>query len=123
MSPNPKTPITPPENPSTPGTSEWFYDEIMRHVEPDLMTNAIPTHAEKYKNETQEQRVERMQAYDKAFTVFDHVADAYEKDFHEDVEKLKKQSRSKAMKEEKLEKKKALKKIEEQMDDPSLRSG
>ena len=115
MSPNQKSTSIPPVNPSSPGTSEWFYDEIMRHIEPDLMTNVLPTHAEKYKNETQEQRVERMQSYDKAFTIFDKVADEYEKEFHQDVVDLKKKSRSKAMKEEVREKKKALKKIEDEL--------
>lgn len=88
----------------------------MRHIEPDLMTNVIPTHAENYKNETQEQRVARMQSYDKAFTIFDKVADEYEKEFHQDVVDLKKKSRTKAMRAEKRERKKDLKTIEEQLD-------
>ncbi len=116
MSPNPKPTQEPPENPSTPGTSEWFYDEIMRHIEPDLVTNVIPTHAEKYKDETQEERVERMKAYDAAFTIFDKVAAEYEKEFMNDVQTLKKQSRSKAVKQETKEKNKELRNVEEQLD-------
>ena len=116
MSPNPKSTPTPPDNPSKPGTSEWFYDEIMRHIEPDLLTNVIPMHAEKYKQETQEQRVARMKAYDAAFTIFDKVAAEYEKEFMDGVQALKKKSRAKAVKEEKSEKRKELKHIEDELD-------
>lgn len=121
MSPNPKSTQDPPKNPSTPGTSEWFYDEIMRHIEPDLLTTVIPTHAEKYNDETQEERVERMKAYDAAFAIFDKVAEEYEKEFMEDVQKLKKQSRSKVMKEEKKERKQELSNIEKIIDTPDAK--
>lgn len=117
MSPNPKSTITAPENPSKPGTSEWFYDEIMRFIEPDLVTTVIEKHMEMYADETTDERVQRMKAYDTAFAVFDKVAAGYEQDFHRDMVLQKKQSREKAMTVEAGEKKSALKKIEEEMDD------
>lgn len=62
-----------PENQSKPETPEWHYDEVMRWIEPDLMSHMLKTHAERYKNETREQTIARMEQYDRAFAIFDKV--------------------------------------------------
>ena len=116
MSPNPKSTFSPPPNPSLSESAEWFYNEIMRHIEPDLLSTVILTHAEKYKSETQEQREARIKSYDNAFIVFDRVADDYGKQMASEVQEFKKQERTKAMKKEKKQEKKALKKIEGEME-------
>lgn len=110
MSPNQKSTVDPrqsggqaPQNPSQQGTPEWLYDEIMRHIEPDLLTTVIPTHIEKYKNETAEERKERMTAYDKAFAIFDTVAAEFEGDFHIEYQKVRKDAQEKVATEEKKE--------------------
>ncbi len=90
----------PPANPSTPGTSQWIYNEIMRNIEPDLMTTNLPTHTKKYKDETQEQRLARMKLYDEAFAVFDAVAAEYEDEFHRDMERTKENAKMTAMRED-----------------------
>ncbi len=61
----------PPPNPSTPNTEEWLYNEIMRHVEPDLMLNHLPLLDEKYANETPVEHLQRMKNYEDAYRIFD----------------------------------------------------
>jgi hypothetical protein len=92
--------FTPP-NPSAPGTPEWVYDEIMRHIEPDLLTAEIAGHPQKYRDETAEQRVARMAHYDKAFAAYDAAADAVEAEFRQEAMQVKERSKTALMKEEK----------------------
>ena len=113
MSPSQKSTFVPPQNPSKPGTPEWLYDEIMRNIEPDLLTTALSTHDERYNDETKEQRAARLHAYDQAFMIFDNVTGDFEKEFHEKMETVRKKAKKKAMKEDK----KKLKSIEEEIDE------
>ncbi len=117
MASNPTSTFTPPPNPSQPGTSQWLYDEIMRHIEPDLVTTMLPRHIDMYAKESQKERVARMKAYDEAFAVFDKVAAEFEQEFHHDVQRLKTDAREKAMTEEKKKEKNVLEKIEDEMGD------
>lgn len=114
-SPHTHTTVDPLANPSTPGAPEWLYNEIMRNIEPDLLTTVMPRHAEMYAKETHQKSVERMKRYDSAFAVFDRVAMEYERDLHEDIQTLKRQAQAKARKRETAESKKSLKKIEKKM--------
>ncbi|MSR86737.1 hypothetical protein EXS70_01020 [Candidatus Peribacteria bacterium] len=116
MSPNPKSTVGPPENPSTPDTPEWSYNELMRHIEPDLMTDFLPKHEEVFASETKEQTQARMKAYDEAFAVFDKAVLDCEDVFAKEVHELKTKAHEKAIKAEKKEQKKELKKIEDEID-------
>jgi hypothetical protein len=91
----------PPSNPSQPGTAQWIYDEIMRHIEPDLLTTRVIHLDEIYKNETKEEGLKRMACYEKAFQIFDAAAAGFEKDFHAGLLAMRKGAREKAMQEEK----------------------
>lgn len=117
MSPNPKSTFIPPPNPSAPGTPEWTYNEIMREIEPDLMTNVLPAHEKMYAAETSENRLERMKAYDKAFALFDTVSAECEHEFHREITALHKEARTKAMKTDSKENTKKLQAIEKEMDE------
>lgn len=63
--------FVPPRNIYDPGTPEWLYDEIMRHIEPDLMIEQVPLLDTKYAGESPEQRQDREAAYAQAFQHFD----------------------------------------------------
>lgn len=66
---------------------DWLYDTLMSHIEPDLMTENLPTLEEKYKDETPEQHKARMASYDRAFELFDkafgEIRQRVDKDVHE----------------------------------------
>ncbi len=63
-----------PKNPSPERTPEWLYNEIMRHVLPDLMTDHLPLLELKYAGESEMEKASRRSAYEEAFRVFDAVA-------------------------------------------------
>jgi hypothetical protein len=65
------TTFTPPPNVWPLHSSEWVYDEIMRHIEPELMLAVLPTLQDLYKDESTEDFDARMARYDKAFEAFD----------------------------------------------------
>lgn len=110
-------PYVAPENPSQPGTSEWFYDEIMRHIEPDLLSTVIPHHAEIYEKETEEEKKARMKAYDEAFFIYDQVADEFAAAFAEDMRGLRKEAREQAVREDTAKSGETIKGIESQIDE------
>lgn len=60
-----------PPNPSAPGTPAWTYDEIMRHIEPDLLTSALPSIDAYYAGESAIERHARFSSYQRAFAAFD----------------------------------------------------
>ncbi len=51
-----------------------LYDTIMRAIEPELCSDSIPHLTEKYKDESREDRVKRVERYNKAYAEFDRVA-------------------------------------------------
>lgn len=57
---------TPPSPPKIP-TGQELFDTLMAHIEPELTTEGKKLAAEKYKNETEEQKAERMKRYELAF--------------------------------------------------------
>lgn len=119
MSPNQNPAPTAPPNPSKEGTPEWFYDEIMRFIEPDLLTNVIPTHAEKYAKQSKEECVARLTSYEHAFAVFDKASVSVAEEFHAEMKNIRDAAREEVKKEEKedtAETQKALKKIEDKFD-------
>lgn len=116
MPKNQKQTFVAPANPSAPGTPEWLYNEIMRHIEPDLLTDVLSTHVEIYKDETHEERIERMKAYDEAFIIFDKAAAEFEHALHQDLRGVRAKSQHEARKREKKEQNKGLEDIESQLD-------
>lgn len=63
-----------PPNPSDRRDPEWFYNEIMRHVQPDLMSDHLAFLEMKYAGETSYERASRMSAYELAFSAYDRFA-------------------------------------------------
>ncbi|KKW36635.1 hypothetical protein A2454_02055 [Candidatus Peribacteria bacterium RIFOXYC2_FULL_55_14] len=53
-----------------------IYDSFMAFIEPELLSVNLPSLAEKYKGESEEERKTRMERYRKAFAAYDR---AYEK--------------------------------------------
>ncbi|KKW39792.1 MAG: hypothetical protein UY87_C0035G0023 [Candidatus Peribacteria bacterium GW2011_GWC2_54_8] len=53
-----------------------IYDSFMAFIEPELLSANLPSLAEKYKGESEEERKTRMERYRKAFAAYDR---AYEK--------------------------------------------
>ncbi len=62
-----------PKNPSPERTPEWLYNEIMRYIHPDLMTDRLPYLSLKYSGESECEKAARLSGYDEAFRVFDEV--------------------------------------------------
>ncbi len=70
------TPFTKP--PAPPNTfpvdaPQWLYQEIMRHIEPDLMLGRVEDLDRVYAGETEKEKEERMRCYEEAFALFDRV--------------------------------------------------
>ncbi len=65
--------LPPPPNLCRTGTPEWVYNEIMRHIEPDLMLEQLPLLDQRYAAETPIDRLKRMKAYDEAFILYDKI--------------------------------------------------
>src|SRR5688572_23986759 len=55
---------------------EW-YDELMKHIEPDLVSTQLPLLDQKYNGETAEQRADRLAHYKIAFMVFNDCAEEF----------------------------------------------
>ena len=72
--------------------SQWvlaMYDQIMGQIEPDLLTHQIPLLEEKYKNEKPDERKRRLEAYAKAFKIFDEAFKEMAGGIYAEVEQLK----------------------------------
>lgn len=120
MSPSQKPTFAASPNPSKEGTPEWFYDEIMRHIEPDLLTNVIPTHAEKYSKQSPEECAARLRAYGRAFEVFDKASADVAGEYRAGIVKIRESAKSKAKIEDRKEKEKTeeeLKTIEREIEE------
>jgi hypothetical protein len=66
-----------------------MYDQIMGQIEPDLLTYQIPLLEKKYKNEKPEERAKRLEAYAKAFKIFDEAFKEMAGGIYAEVEQLK----------------------------------
>lgn len=63
--------------PSFSQSGQEIYDSIMWGIEPELLTANLPSLAEKYKDETPEQKKARAERYQKAFAEYDVGYAAY----------------------------------------------
>ena len=111
--------FTPPSNPSPESTPEWVYNELMRFIEPDLMTTVVPHHAEMYQGESREQTINRMKHYDDAFAAFDVAAKNVEADAFAQVRALKNQAQTEVHSTEQHEHAQEASAVEQLLDDPS----
>lgn len=62
------------------------YDMIMAEIEPDLTTANLPTLAERYKDETDEQKEERAERYKAAFIEYKKRYAEYKEQMTQDVQ-------------------------------------
>lgn len=69
------------------------YNQIMGGIDSELLIDKIPHLAEKYKDETKEDRVKRIERYNKAFAAFDIAAS----DFMKSISAQKNVQRKRAM--------------------------
>lgn len=106
-----------PKNMAKPGTNEWRYDEVMRWIEPDLMSTVLPTHPEKYKDETREETVARMTHYDQAFAIFDSVVKELSEEDRDIARKIAHEAQKSAHATEQKERDAEVKKAEQTFDD------
>lgn len=96
----------------TPGQSQFFYfpddglssgeqiyDYIMNGIEPDLVSSAVGTLEEKYKNETPEQKEQRKERYDNAYAEYEKRYKQY-RDTREQAMRLHKNKVMKSFEEE-----------------------
>lgn len=58
-------------------TGQELYDKIMAEIEPELTSEGKKTIAEKYKDETPEERAARMLRYRQAFDRYDEAYNGY----------------------------------------------
>lgn len=92
-----------PRNPWPATATQWLYDEIMRHIEPDLMLERIPLLPKKYAEETPEQHEQRMKAYEHAFRQYDALYVGVEHIFAIEAHRLRQGAHAQALQQERLE--------------------
>lgn len=97
-------------------SSEWVYNEIMRNIEPDLMLHTISKHGDLYGDESDDEREDRMAAYDKAFMVFDQAYATIEKMFVDEIRKLRREAQSRSQSRERRERQNNLSTFERALD-------
>lgn len=68
-----------------------LYDALMSKIEPDLVSTAIPTLAEKYSNETEVEKERRRKRYNKAYEKFYDALDTYLYDMQMRIKRYRKQ--------------------------------
>ncbi|MEK7137806.1 MAG: hypothetical protein AAB853_06020 [Patescibacteria group bacterium] len=67
----------PTPTPLTIPTGEEIYDALMSQIEPELTSSQLPLLAEKYKDETPDQKEVRRKRYNAAFAKYDELYTAY----------------------------------------------
>ncbi len=103
-----------PTNPWPQTAAHWMYDEIMRHVEPDLMLEHIPLLPKKYQEETDAMKEARLQHYDECFAIFDSIYKQVGDMCTQEVHRLKAEAHNTAITQESNERKMAMKLLEQQ---------
>lgn len=88
-------------------TGEQIYDQIMGEIEPDLTSALYPTLAEKYANETEEEKQTRMDRYEKAFAEYDVRYEAFLTNVTSESHAIKKEARDAAESKDRAEDDKA----------------
>jgi hypothetical protein len=52
-------------------SAEWLYDALMRHIDADLVSSALPLLFKKHVGESSVEREARMERYERSFALFD----------------------------------------------------
>lgn len=97
-------------------TPEWLYDEIMRCIEPDLVSSSLPMLDAKYAGEDPAEREFRLGKYQEAFALFDIALEKFEEAIGTQLRGYKQVAQKKALKEEQDETSQALHAIEQELD-------
>lgn len=105
-----------PPNPSDVQSQEWLYDEIMRYIEPELMTNRKDKLAEMIAGETAGEREARKARYEQAFGIFDAVYKDVAEMMVRDAATVKEQVQKKLQEQEYREKQSEMHAAEDQLD-------
>jgi hypothetical protein len=95
-------------------SGQEVYDEIMRGIDVELTSDQIPLLAEKYKDESKDDRVKRVERYNKAFASFDIIAAQHEKNVQKEKNVYRKQALASAEAESRVEESKKLQQLESQ---------
>ncbi len=93
-------------------SAEWLYDEVMRHIEPDLMLRSVKTLEGKYLGELDDERSSRMARYEQAFALFDEVYGKVAKMMMDDTRALKRKMHAVALQKERAESAEELESVE-----------
>lgn len=110
MTTNSSDAITPSPNQS----GQEAYDDIMCGIDAELTSDQIPLLAEKYKDESKEDRVKRVDRYNKAFAAFDTIAAERMKDVQKERDVYRKQALASAEAKSRVEETQKLQQLESQ---------
>lgn len=78
-------------------TPQWLYNEVMRNIEPDLLTDHLPYLDQWYGGETLLQRMQRIASYERAFEIFEEVYPGIEEMYRKEVRGVKNAAHKQAM--------------------------
>ena len=98
-------------------TAQWLYDEIMQHVDKDLLTSNIPILDEELRNATPEEREERLAQYDESFDIFDQALEEVDEKMRQDVINWKRMMNDKLKEIDAGKESKQIQSIEQSFDD------
>ncbi|MEK7563256.1 MAG: hypothetical protein AAB544_02580 [Patescibacteria group bacterium] len=99
---------------TVPNVGPVAYDQIMSGIDPELCSDQIPHLAEKYKDESKEDRVKRVERYNESFAKFDAMAADYLKSLHAQKNVQRKQAMASAETEARAEELAQMQQIESQ---------
>ena len=99
---------------TVPNVGPVMYDQIMSGIDPELCSDQIPHLAEKYKDESKEDGMKRIERYNIAFEKFDAAAADYLKSLHAEKNVQRKQAMASAEVEARAKEMDELQKIESQ---------
>jgi hypothetical protein len=98
-----------------PLTQDWLYQEIMLHIEPELLLSDEELEA-KYKEETSAGFKERLLRYQKAYNRYNEVAEGLKKGLHNDIVTKRKEKRLVTIKEDVKKDEQALDQLSQQIE-------
>lgn len=101
-------------------TAPWLYDEIMQHIDRDLLTSNIPLLDAELKNATPEERAERLAVCDESFDIFDLSLSDVDEQMREDVINWKRQMNDQLQKISAAQESEQIQSIEKSFDDNAL---
>ncbi len=105
-----------PQNPWPRTAACWLYDEIMRHVNPDLMLGRIPLLEKKYRDEAEEEHAARLREYERAFALYDRIYRDVADLCADEAHRIKERSHAQAMGREAVEKGSDMQNVEAKID-------